>query len=93
MCPLLLKISQEVHVLQAQNTAFDEAINLLTKWANDGHSNSMAELGHKMYYGDRMERDKAGGLDMLRNTAKDGLYIAHYILGAIIIGDDDGAAQ
>ena len=40
-----------------------------------------------------MDRDKAGGLDMLCNVAEDGSYIAHYIIGAIIVGDDDNATQ
>ena len=30
---------------------------------------------------------------MLCDAAKDGSYIVHYIIGAILVGDDDDAAQ
>ena len=78
---------------RGETPAFDKAVGLLTKRANEGHPDSMTELGQRMYYGDKMDRDKAGGLDMLCNAAKDGSYIAHYILGAILVGDDDDAVQ
>ena len=53
----------------------------------------MTELGQRMYYSDGIDRDKTGGLDMLCNTAEDRSYIAHYILGAILVGDDDDAMR
>ena len=68
---------------------FDETVGLLTKRANDGHPDSMTELEQRMYYGDGIYQDKAWGLDMLCNAAKDGSYIAHYIDGAILVGGDD----
>ena len=52
--------------------AFDKAVGLLTERSNDGHPNSMTELGQIMYYGDEMDQDKAGGLDMLPNAPKTG---------------------
>ena len=56
----------------AKHPLFDEVAGLPTKCANDGHPNSMAELGQRMYYGDEMDQDKAGGLDMLPNAPKTG---------------------
>ena len=69
--------------------AFDKAVDLLIKQANYGHPESMTRLGHRIYYGGGMDQEKAGGLDMLCNAAKDGSYIAHYIDGAILVGGDD----
>ena len=80
-------------VCRCKTPAFDEAVGLLMKRANDRHPRSMAELGQRIYYGDEMDQDSAGGLDMPPDVTKDGPYIAHYILGAILVGDDDDAAR
>ena len=83
-----LKYHEKCLFYRGETPAFYEAVGLLTKRTNDGHPDSMTKLGQSMYYGDEMDQDKAGGLDMLCNTAKDGSYIAHYFLGAILVGDD-----
>ena len=91
--PCSLKYHEKCLFCRGETPAFYEAVGLLVKRTTDGHPDSMTKLGQSMYYGDEMDQDKAGGLDMLHNVTKDGSYFAYYILGAILVGDDDDAAR
>ena len=72
-------------VCRHKTPTFDKDVGLLTKRFNGSRPNSMPALGQRIYYRDEMDQDKAGVLDMLCNTAKDVSYIAHDILGAILV--------
>ena len=91
--PCSLKYHEKCLFCRGKHRAFHEAVGLLMKRTNDGHPDSMTKLGQSMYYGDEMDQDKAGGLDMICNTTKDGSYIAHSILGAILVGGDNDAVR